>query len=246
MQRKNKVILALAIGAVALVVASGAVRCSAMDTSHGPDEQAQPVETPQEETMSQQAQEPGQEGAQGGFADLKNTSWKSEDGKSALSIIEGALIESNEGGSSILYYTIDSEDAHDGSLTATLSVSSSMTGDEEKTVASVRTRDDGAREIACDRLACAYVLDAPSVSDVAIVGADENLYQTFGKDERDFAGVLLDYARQSAPSAKSATWSKEVWVDFNDMSYLTTFTLDDAASTIVSVRMDASGRLGAL
>ena len=37
-----------------------------------------------------------------------------------------------------------------------------------------------------------------------------------------------------------------VWIDFGQTSYLTNFTLDDAASSIVTVQMDASGKLGAL
>ncbi len=249
MKRKNKVMLALALGAVALVIASGAVRCS-LATPEASEESTQeqgqvesPGETAHEETPAAPLEEAG---AQGGFADLKNTTWASEDGKSALSIIEGALIESGEAGQSILYYSVESEQAQRDGLTATLAVSDSMTGDEELTVANVRMGGEGELTLTCDKLSCAYVLEEAQATAIAVAEADERLYSTFGKSEDDFENALLEYARAQAPSATRATWSKEVWIDFGQMSYLTNFTLDDAASSIVTVQMDSSGELGAL
>lgn len=248
MKRKNKVMLALAIGAVALVVGSGVTRCSLAPDAGAP-EQAQHQEQAQEATNS--GAEAGNEGAlqagvQGGFADLKNTSWESEDGKSALSIIEGALIETSEGGQAILYYTIDSEKVSSSAIEATLSVSSSMTGDEEKMVAIVTKDPDGALSIACDKLKCSYRLKADAVEEIQVVGATDDLYSTFEEDEGTFESLLLEYARANTPSATSAAWGKEVWIDFASHTCLTNFTLDDAASTIVTVQKDASGKLATL
>ena len=185
--------------------------------------------------------------AQGGFADLKNTSWESEDGKSALSIIEGALIEKREEGTSIVYYTIDSESLEGGVLTATLSVSSSMTGDEEKTLAVVREGLNGEAEITCDKLSCKYVKKAVmTAGPISLADATQELFDEFGKNESDFVEVISDYAKGAYPGAKSAIWSKEVWIDFGSGTRLTNFTLDDAASTIVCVQLSADGKLGVL
>lgn len=247
MKRKNKVVLALSICAVALVVASGVVRCSLAE----PEDTEASGQDAQQPQQFQEAEDAGdgqsrQDGAQGGFADLKNTSWESEDGKSALSIIEGALIESDEAGQTILYYTLDEEAIQGSEITATLSVASSMTGDESKTVAVVRTAGDGRREIACDRLKCRYEMKAPEATAIEVIGAGDELYDAFGKTPQDFEDALLQYARENAPSATSATWGKEVWIDFASGTYLTNFTLNDAASTIVTLQMDDAGRLGAL
>ncbi len=249
MKRKNKAMLALALGAVALVIASGAVRCSLAtpEASEGDTQEQGQVESPGDTAHEETPTAPLKEaGAQGGFADLKNTTWVSEDGKSALSIIEGALIESGETGQSILYYSVDNEQAQHDGLAATLAVSDSMTGDEELTVANVQTSGEGKRTLTCDKLSCAYVLEEAQATAIAVAEADERLYSTFGKSEDDFENALLEYARAKAPSATRATWSKEVWIDFGQMSYLTNFTLDDAASSIVTVQMDSSGKLGAL
>lgn len=248
MKRKNKVMLALAIGAVVIAVGSGVARCTLAPAE---DIAAPEPETSQASTVTvnDTGGEPGaqrQAGAQGGFADLKNTSWESEDGKSALSIIEGAFIESDEAGQRILYYTVEEEQQSSSEIAVTLSVASSMTGDEEKTVVVVREGEDGTRTITCDKLACAYFQKRQAATEVVLVGATDDLYDVFGKSEGDFESALLDYAKANTPSASTATWGKEVWIDYGASTYLTNFTLNDAASTIVTVQKDAYGNLETL
>lgn len=168
--------LALALGAVALVIASGAVRCSlatpepSKENTQGQGQVESSGEAAREEPSAASFEEAG---AQGGFADLKNTTWVSEDGKSALSIIEGALIESGEAGQSILYYSVESEQAQHDGLTATLAVSDSMTDDEELTVAVVQMSSEGRRTLTCDKLSCAYVLEEVQATAITVAEADE-------------------------------------------------------------------------
>lgn len=241
MTRKKKIMAALAIGAIALCIGSGVARCT-LSGQECPDDQVQG----QPQAAQQEGQPQEEAGAQGGFADLENTSWTAEDGKSTLSIIRGAFIEKGESGSTILYYTVSDEKAEKDKLTATLEVSASMTGDEEQTVALVRDETDGSVTITCDKLAAKYVKEIPSDTTMKLAGTTSELYETFGKDEGAFTQVVLEYAKARSPHATKATWGKEVWIDFGAGSYLTNFTLDDAASTIVTVQMDASGKLGAL
>lgn len=247
MNRKNKIVPALAIGAVALVVASGVTRCTLSDGGAEPTEPSPAQEVQSETNLPSPGGQEAGAAAQGGFADLKNTSWESEDGKSALSIIEGALIENGKGGSSIIYYTVDSESREGSELTVTLSVSSSMTGDEEKTIAVVREGLDGSAEISCDKLSCKYLRKAASIAGpLDLTDATNELFDEFGMGEDEFVSVLSDYARGSYPGAKTAAWSKEVWIDFGSGTRLTNFTLDDAASTIVCVQLDSDGKLDVL
>lgn len=249
MNRKNKILAVLAIGAVALVVASGIARCSLSGDVAPPNGQA----SEQAEQVAEQdgsVATPDHEetaAAQGGFADLKNTSWESEDGKSALSIIEGAFIETGESGSTILYYTLDEESREGGELTATLSVSRTMTGDEEKTVAVVREDQSGKTRITCDKLASAYTLNEPEATGpITLSEATRELFDEFGKGEDEFVSVISEYTKSASPKATSATWSKEVWIDYASGTRLTNFTLNDAASTIVCVQAVGDGRLGVL
>lgn len=248
MKRKNKIMAVLAIGAVALVVASGVARCSladGQDASLEPDSGKPAMQAVHDEGNTQE-QGAGAD-AQSGFVNLKNTSWESEDGKSALSIIDGALIETGDAGSWIIYYTVDEESLEDDVLTVTMTVSREMTGAEEKTVAVIRQRQDGKEEIICDKLAATYIRkDSAPTGPIALTGATRDLFEEFGKGEDEFASVLSDYAKSAAPGATAAMWSKEVWIDYNSKTKLTNFTLDDAASTIVCVQIDTNGKLGAL
>ena len=247
MNRKNKIMAALAIGAVALVVASGIARCTLADGEGAQPEPSEALEAQLDEARAPSSDADAGAAAQGGFADLKNTSWESEDGKSALSIIEGALIESREEGSTIIYYTIDSESREGTELTTTLSVSSSMTGDEEKTIAVVRNGQNGAAELICDKLSCKYIKKGAVIAGpLSLTHATQELFDEFGKDEGDFVSVISDYAKGAYPGAKSAAWSKEVWIDYGSGTKLTNFTLDDAASTIVCVQLTSDGKLDVL
>lgn len=249
MKRKNKIVAGLAIGAVALAIASGAVRCSASD-------QGTSVQEPREEQALEQAviesQDEGtpadeRDAAQGGFADLKNTKWESEDGKSALSIIEGALIEAKEDGTSILYYTIKGESRDGESLTVTLSTSATMTGDEEETVAVVRSTPDGGREIVCDKLASKYLQEPiRDAGPISLQDATGDLYDIMGKNEAEISGAITEQANASSPSATVATWGKEVWIDYATGTRVTNFTLNDAAATIMSIQVDSAGKIGVL
>lgn len=248
MKRKNKIMAALAMGAVALVVASGVARCSLAD---GQDANLEPASGKPAVQAAHDEGDALDQGAgadaQSGFANLKNTSWESEDGKSVLSIIDGALIETGDAGSSIIYYTVDEESLEGDALTVTMTVSREMTGAEEKTVAVIRQRQDGKEEIICDKLAATYVRKASApAGPIALTGATSDLFEEFGKGEDEFVSALSDYAKSAVPGATSAMWSKEVWIDYNSKTKLTNFTLDDAASTIVCVQLDTDGKLGAL
>lgn len=249
MNRKNKIVAGLAIGAVVLAIASGAVRCSAADQEADVQEHREEQALEQLGVRSQEGGIPTDErdAAQGGFADLKNTKWESEDGKSALSIIEGALIETKEDGTSILYYTIEDESREGDSITVTLATSATMTGDEEKTVAVVRSTPEGTREIVCDKLACKYLQErVRDAGPITLKGAREELYDVMGKGEGEISSAITEQVKASTPSATVATWGEEVWIDYASGTRVTNFTLNDAAATIVSIQVDSAGKLGVL
>ena len=67
-----------------------------------------------------------------------------------------------------------------------------------------------------------------------------------GKSEADFESALESFAKAHSPYATSAAWDKEVWIDYGAHSTLTTFTLDDAASTIVTVSVSQDGAMEAV
>lgn len=67
-----------------------------------------------------------------------------------------------------------------------------------------------------------------------------------GADANDIEASVASRARAISPAAKTASWDREVWIDFAGNTATTTFTLDDGASTIVSVTRTADGAIEAL
>lgn len=49
-----------------------------------------------------------------------------------------------------------------------------------------------------------------------------------------------------SPSATRAIWDAEAWIDYANNAATTTFTLDDGASTMISVTRSSDGTIEAL
>lgn len=236
MDKKNKIIAGLAIGAVTLLVASGVTRCAlapADDDNAATAEQAATIE-------QQQTQEEKPEG-QGGLSEIENTTWKSDDGKSTLTVLSGALIEATESGETILYYKATDVIETDTGITADLSVSKEQGGKAAQTALAI-TRGSGSMRLACDALSTDYSMKTGDAA-IALAGIDENLTSLYGRTADDFASAISKWASSKSPYATKATWTKEVWIDYKSGSKVTTFTLDDGASSTVSVTLNAAGEL---
>lgn len=96
--------------------------------------------------------------------------------------------------------------------------------------------------LACDALSTDYSMKTGDAG-IALAGVDENLTSLYGKTADDFASVISKWASSRSPYATKAIWTKEVWIDYKSGSKVTTFTLDDGASSTVSVTLNAAGEL---
>lgn len=236
MDKKNKIIAGLAIGAVTLLVASGVARCvlaPADDDNAATAEQAATIE-------QQQTQEEKPEG-QGGLSEIENTTWKSDDGKSTLTVLSGALIETTESGETILYYKATDVIETDTGITADLSVSKEQGGKAVQTALAI-TRGSGSMRLACDALSTDYSMKTGDAA-IVLANVDENLTSLYGRTADDFSSAISKWASSKSPYATKATWTKEVWIDYKSGSKVTAFTLDDGASSTVSVTLNAAGEL---
>lgn len=235
MEKKNKVIAGLAIGAVALLAASGVARCSL-------SRDGQSALSPEQPAPIEQAQQAEQAG-RGGLGEIENTTWVSDDGKSTLMVLPGVLIESSGDDETLLYYTATGVASDDAGITATLFVSKEPGGEAVQAPLAV-TRGNGSMRLACDALSADYPTETGDAS-IALVSIDENLTGLFGRGPDDFAAAISKWASVKSPYARKATWTKEVWVDYTAGSKVTTFTLDDGAASTVNVTLSASGELAA-
>ena len=229
MNGKTKIVAAVAAGAVALTIGAGAARC-AMDAPDAQNGQ----QAPDERLLSESE-----------FSSLANTSWTSRDGASKLSIAKDALIERTADSTSVVYYTVSDEKTDAAGLSVTLSASEDIAAPGADTV--VRIENEGAStRLTCDLLKATYIQDGKAQAELSIAGDIRDLCALTGKNEADFESILESFAKAHSPYATSAAWDKEVWIDYGAHSTLTTFTLDDAASTIVTVSVSQDGAMEAV
>lgn len=249
MKRKNMLIGALAILAVSVLVGSGIARCSMNRTDTGAPETPPVEQTETREVIEgeQVNEDPGvatsTPGQLNDFSTFKNTSWTIEGGTTTLSVIESAFIVKASDSSTIIYYVVKDELQRDDVLSATLSISHSLNGEQKNTVCTVTETKDGGKRLVCDELPGAFLLDAPLQSNFEITGITSSLTDVFGVSEESFSSVLEQYIVRKSPYATKAIWDEEVWIDFKAQTYLTNFTLNDAASTIVTVIKQADGSM---
>lgn len=234
MDKKNKVILGLAVGAVAILIASGIARCSLQQ--QGPDESTAPLEPAAEEAAST---EDGH-----GIAELYGTVWEADDGKSTLTMTDGVLIVNAGEESKALYFNVAHESADDSGISATIAVSETPGGERRETTLAV-TKGASSMRLACDALESVYVLETGDAS-IELVNVDAQLSEIFGVPEPEFETAISEWASTRSPYATKAAWSGEIWIDCRAGTYVTTFTLDDAARTIVTAQKDTDGKLTVL
>ena len=250
MDRKSKIVAAIMAGAVAVTIGAGAARCS----TDAPDAQAgqqAPQEQAPENSGQSQTGQPAQQETSGSqpagseFSSLANISWTSRDGASRLSITKDALIERTADAASVIYYTVTDEKTDATGLSVTLNASEDIAEPGAATIARIED-EGGSLVLTCDLLKAVYVQDGKAHTSLSLAGDIEDLCTLTGKDEGDFESVLESFAKEHSPYATSAAWDKEVWIDYGARSTLTTFTLDDAASTIVTVSVSQDGAMEAV
>lgn len=250
MDRKSKIVAAIAAGAVAVTIGAGAARCSA-DAPDAQTGQQAPQEQAPENGGQAQAGQPARQETSGSqpagseFSSLANTSWTSRDGASKLSITKEALIERTADAASVIYYTVADEKTDATGLSVTLNASEDITQPGAATVVRIEG-EGGSLVLTCDLLKAAYVQDGKAHASLSLAGDIGELCALTGKTEGDFESTLESFAKAHSPYATSAVWDKEVWIDYGARSTLTTFTLDDAASTIVTVSVSQDGAMEAV
>lgn len=250
MNGKTKIVAAVAAGAVALTIGAGAARCSmdAPDAQNGqqaPQEQASGRQDGAKASQSSQQAPDERLPSESEFSLLANTSWTSRDGASKLSITKDAIIERTADSANVIYYTVSDEKTDAAGLSVILSASEDIAVPGADAV--VRIENEGASTtLTCDLLKATYVQDGKVQTALSIAGDVQDLCALTGKSEADFESALESFAKAHSPYATSAAWDKEVWIDYEAHSTLTTFTLDDAASTIVTVSVSQDGAMEAV
>lgn len=246
MTRKNKLMLAAAIVAVVLLVGSGVTRCT-LAQKVAPEGEAAvesaeeaAVENPQSETDAADGE------ASSSIESLVGTSWVGvDDSTRSLSIVKGAFVETKDGGTEVTYWTLDSEEAADTTITATVLASKSMADAASPVLISVSS-DGTDTVLQSDALACAYRQVQVEDRLLHFTGVTSKLEEAMGADVAKIEAAVSARAAAVSPSAARAIWDAEAWIDYANNAATTTFTLDDGASTMISVTRSSDGTIEAL
>lgn len=246
MTRKNKIMAAAAVIALLLLVGSGIARCTLATDDIQEAESAE--EVLQEVVEHEEAKTEAADIDEGsGIASLVGTSWVGADDPTlTLAIVDGAFVEGGEGGNTVTYFTVDSEEANgDGAITATVLASKSMTDAASPVLIKVH-EEAGRTLIESDALATTYASVQTEPKSLSFTGVTSKLEESLGVDAAKVEAAVASRAAAVSPDAARATWDAEVWIDFTGGTATTSFTLDDGASTIVSVTRNADGTVEAL
>lgn len=241
MQRKNKLILAAAIGMVAIVIGSTAVRCS---VAHTVEERAEPAGSGTAAESAVQTQDTGQttrevpeeDAAAETLALLRSNAWQAEGmPEKTLAFREGSFVESD--GASVRLTAFEVKGAGEAEGQRYLDIDVMREGDPYATSTTlIVDEEDGALSVACDGFAIEkrYVQGAPSNAEVAVTGLAEPYTGLIDGKAGDLASAIGQWCKGHAPTATSASFDGEVYVDVRSGRVSATFHLDDAAATIVT------------
>lgn len=247
MSKKNKLMLAAAVIAVLLLVGSGVARCSlAREDIESTNSAIKAVE--KEESSASHQGAPAEEHADttAGLEALVGTSWTGiEDPTYTLSIVKGALVEAKDGQMSVTYWTLDTEEATDTTITATVLASKSLTEAASPSLVTVAT--EGADTVLrTDALACSYKKVLLGERTLSFTGVTSKLEEAMEVEADKIEAAVSARAAAVSPNASRAIWDAEAWIDYTNGTATTTFTLDDGASTMISVTRASDGTIEAL
>lgn len=229
MQGKSRVMAAVAAGALVVALGAGAARC-AIAPQESPQEQA-----PSATAGAPEGDGPGAEKAASGAKALWNTMWTGADDPTAtLRIVDGAMVESAGGSERAWFFSAEEPSEAGGVLSVPIDVKG--TGDKAGGLSLIQVSGDGdARTLACDLLTQAYTPQRAQDGAFSVTGTDDRLSEALGADAAAIEEAVAGKAAEVSPQATGATWDKEVWLDYAGNVASTTFTLDDPASTVVTV-----------
>lgn len=246
MTRKNKIMAAAAAIALLLLVGSGVARCTLATEGIQEAESTEAVLQEEADVKEEAQAEAADIDEVSGLAGLVGTSWVGADDPTlTLAIVDGAFVEGKEGSNTVTYFTVDSEEESNGDITATVLASKSMT--EAASPALVTVYEEAGRTlIESDALATTYASVETEPKSLSFTGVTSKLEETLGVDAAKVEAAVASRAAAVSPDAARAIWDAEVWIDFVNSTATTSFTLDDGASTIVSVTRNADGSIEVL
>lgn len=240
MKKKNKVMLAAAIGMVVVVIGSTAVRCS---IAHTVEQSAEAEAQAATESIAQDAGSADAAGASSA-ADksaeiakvLQGNVWQAEGApERTVEFRDRSFVEGD--GASVKLTVFDVKEAGESNSQKHLDIDFMREGDPYTTPASIIVEErDGVLTVASDAFAVEsrYVQGKPAGTAVSVSGLAEPYTGLVDGKAGELASAIGSWCASHAPSATSAAFDGEVYLDVRGGRVSATFHLNDAASTILT------------
>jgi hypothetical protein len=240
MNRKNRIILALAVGVVVILAASTIVRCSLSGAGGQlgqtvPATQAQ-ADDDQDEVQAQS--EDATTGAEEPMGILKGSVWKSTSG-ATIAFKDARYVESDGTRSVLSTFDVKSV-TRNSSQTEVLLALDKPDGTAKESLVLLRQAADGTWSVSSDdfQISTTYIQGSPSGAALRVVGVNDEYRELLGGTTDALQEAVATYARTHVPSAIEATWTRELVVSYADGTVTSNFTCDDTASTMLTVVYD--------
>lgn len=238
MNKKGKILMALAIGAAVILIGSSVVRCTLVHQDE-PVGQFVPVESEDSQAKPDASDASNQKlTADEGDAlsILRDSAWTADGGKSSIVFKEGRYAESDGASTSMTAFDVASV-TKEGSQTSIMLKLDLPDGTTKDSLVLVRQDAAGARTVSSDDFTQAktYSQGAPSAASVEVVGVNDEFRELLGGTTEALSKAMADYAHAHVPTATKATWAQSLVVDYVSGTVSANFALDDAASTVLTV-----------
>jgi hypothetical protein len=153
--------------------------------------------------------------------------------------MDGTLVERTDSPQHILYYEVESEEEKDGVLSVEASVREAANAEAQTTIIQVNSSTT-AVTITCDKFSCAnaYTLTVSDQAELNISNWSSDLASVTGKSKDEITQAISTYAASKSPYATQAVWDGQVYIDFNENTIVTAFTLNDGAASAVQIQVD--------
>ena len=246
MQKKNKLMLAAALGMVAIVVASTAVRCSVAHTAEDRGQESKPAVEQAPDTSEVESSQQGGEISEPSLetsilSALQGNVWQAPNApEKTISFREGSFVESD--GSNVRLAAFDVTGAGEAEGQRYLDVEIVRDGSPSAVSTTIVLEEgQGSHSVASDGFAAEkrYIQGKPSGVPVEVTDVREPYTGLIDGKADELASSLSEWCAAHAPSAARASFDGEVYLDVASGRVSATFHLDDAARTIVTAVYEA-------
>lgn len=238
MNKKSKILIALAIGAVVMLVGSSVVRCTLVhqDETVGQTVPVEPEDAQAEPDTSDASSQKPPADEEDALAILKDSAWTADGGRSTIAFKDGRYVESDGTASNMTAFDVSSVTEEDGQTSVILRLDRTD-GTAKDSLVLLRQDASGAYSVSSDdfTLAKTYVQGTPNAGAVELVGVNDEFRELLGGTTEGLAEAVTDYAHKHVPAATRATWEQSLVVDYASGTASANFTCDDAASTVLTV-----------